>query len=52
MEYECIGDMPNVVFPQGTVVVDDELFVFYGGADKVCSVAKINLKKFIEELIK
>ncbi|HFE64325.1 MAG TPA: glycosidase, partial [Caldithrix sp.] len=34
-EYECIGDMPNVVFPEGAVVVGDELLVFYGGADKV-----------------
>lgn len=28
MEYECIGDMPNVVFPQGMVALGDELIVF------------------------
>lgn len=50
-EYECIGDMPNVVFPEGAVVVGDELLVFYGGADKVCSVAKINLEEFINKLL-
>jgi predicted GH43/DUF377 family glycosyl hydrolase len=51
-EYECVGDMPNVVFPQGAVVLSEDLHVFYGGADKVCSVAKINLKKFIGGLTK
>jgi predicted GH43/DUF377 family glycosyl hydrolase len=51
-DYECVGDMPNVVFPQGAVIVGEELLVFYGGADKVCSVAKINLEKFITELLK
>jgi len=52
MEYECVGDMPNVVFPQGMVVVGDELIVFYGGADKVVAVSKIHLNKFIESLLK
>ncbi|MCD6115479.1 glycosidase [bacterium] len=51
-EYEYIGDMPNVVFPEGAVVVGDELLVFYGGADKVCCVAKTNLKKFVTKLLK
>jgi len=51
-DYECVGDMPNVVFPQGAVIVGEELLVFYGGADKVCCVAKTNLEKFITELLK
>ena len=51
-EYECIGDMSNVVFPEGAVVLGDELVVFYGGADKVCCVAKTNLKEFITKLLK
>jgi len=38
--YEVEGDVPNVVFPEGVVVIGDELLVFYGGADKVCCVAK------------
>ena len=33
--YEVEGDVPNVVFPEGVVVIGDELLVFYGGADKV-----------------
>ena len=50
-DYECVGDMPNVVFPQGAVVVDGELLVFYGGADKVLGTARANLNKFVDDLL-
>ena len=50
-EYECIGDMPNVVFPEGAVTLGDKLLIFYGGADKVCCVAETNLKEFINRLL-
>jgi predicted GH43/DUF377 family glycosyl hydrolase len=49
--YERCGDVPNVVFPEGVVVIGDELFVFYGGADKVCCVAKTRLDKLIDYLL-
>lgn len=48
MNYEKEGDIPNVVFPCGTVVIDKKIFIYYGGADKVVGVATIK----IEELIK
>ncbi len=50
-EYERIGDVPNVVFPEGAVVIGDELLVFYGGADKVCCVASVRLDKFVDHLL-
>ena len=31
--------MPNVVFPQGAVVLNGVLYVYYGAADKVCGLA-------------
>jgi predicted GH43/DUF377 family glycosyl hydrolase len=40
-----------VVFPEGAVVIDDELFVFYGGADKVCCAASVSLNKFVDYLL-
>ena len=40
--YERIGIVNNVVFPCGTVVFQDQLFIYYGGADKVIGVATIN----------
>jgi predicted GH43/DUF377 family glycosyl hydrolase len=49
-EFERIGVVPNVVFPEGAVIIKDELRVFYGGADKVCCVAGVPLKMLIEAL--
>ncbi|MDY7079460.1 MAG: glycosidase, partial [Chloroflexota bacterium] len=51
-EYERIGDMPNVVFPEGAVVIGDELFVFYGGADLVCCAASVHLDEFVDYLLR
>jgi len=50
-EYEKEGDVPNVVFPTGAVVVGDELLVFYGAADKVCCVASANLNDVLDYLV-
>ncbi len=48
--YEVEGDVPNVVFPEGVVVIGGELLVFYGAADKVCCVASVGLDEFIKGL--
>jgi len=50
-EYERIGDVPNVVFPEGAVIVGDELLVFYGAADKVCCVASVRLSQLVNGLL-
>lgn len=49
--YEVEGDVPRVVFPEGAVVIDDRLLVFYGGADKVCCAASVRLDRLVEELL-
>jgi predicted GH43/DUF377 family glycosyl hydrolase len=49
-DYETVGDVPNVVFPEGAAVIKDELKVFYGGADKVCCVANAPMKLLTESL--
>jgi len=48
--FERVGLVPNVVFPEGAVVVNDILKVFYGGADKVCCVASVPMKLMLEAL--
>lgn len=50
-DYELEGDVPNVVFPAGIVVIDNKLIVFYGGADKVCCAASVDLDEFIDDLL-
>ena len=49
--YELEGDMPRVVFPEGAVVLGDELIVFYGAADKVCCAARAPLGALLEWLL-
>lgn len=47
-DYEKIGDVPNVVFPCGAVILGKKLFIYYGGADEVCCVATKNLNDILE----
>ncbi len=49
--YEVEGDVPNVVFPEGAVVIGDELLVFYGGADKVCCMAHVRVRDLLDHLL-
>ncbi len=49
--YERVGQVPNVVFSCGMVERDDELFIYYGGADSCLGVAKIPLKKLLQILL-
>jgi predicted GH43/DUF377 family glycosyl hydrolase len=49
-DFERVGVVPNVVFPEGAVVVKDDLKVFYGGADRICCVASVPMKLLIEAL--
>ncbi len=51
-DYEVNGDVNNVVFPTGVLVKDDELFVYYGTADKYCGLATIKLSEIVDELLK
>ncbi len=47
---ERTGVVANVVFSCGAVVIDDTLFVYYGGADTVIGVATSPLKDFLYNL--
>jgi len=51
MPYEKEGLVNNVVFPCGAVVIDGQLFVYYGGADRVIGVATVELSKLLEGLL-
>ena len=44
--------MPNVVFPEGAVVKGDELFVYYGAADKTCCLATCKLDELVDFLLR
>jgi predicted GH43/DUF377 family glycosyl hydrolase len=46
-DYECVGDVPNVVFSCGNVKLDDQVIVYYGGADKVLCGASYELNELL-----
>ena len=47
LDWEVNGYVPNVVFSCGQVVIGDELFVYYGGADTAIGVAKIRMDEIV-----
>ncbi len=47
-EYEKKGLWPNCVFPTGNVLVGDEVFIYYGAADKYCCAATAKLRDLID----
>ncbi len=49
-EFERIGDVNNVVFPCGAVIVKGTLFVYYGGADKVVCVATADVSELLAQV--
>ncbi|MGB3113168.1 MAG: glycosidase, partial [Candidatus Omnitrophota bacterium] len=49
-DYEKNGVVPNVTFSCGAVVIDDTLFVYYGGADTVVCVATAKIKDVLNLL--
>ncbi len=51
-DYEKLGDVNNVVFPTGTVIIDKKLLLYYGGADRVCCVASTDIDELIEHILK
>jgi predicted GH43/DUF377 family glycosyl hydrolase len=51
-DYEKFGDVDNVVFPTGTAIFDDRLYIYYGAADKSIAAISLVLKDLIKELVK
>ncbi|MDI9483807.1 MAG: hypothetical protein QM315_11570 [Bacillota bacterium] len=51
-EYELIGYVNNVVFPEGAYINNGTLFVYYGAADRYIALAKIGIDELLTELDK
>jgi beta-1,2-mannobiose phosphorylase / 1,2-beta-oligomannan phosphorylase len=48
--WEQKGDVDNVVFPTGTLIKDDILYIYYGAADKLIAAKSIPLKNLLDTL--
>lgn len=51
-EYEVTGFIPNVIFPSGALVYNNNLGVYYGAADTRVCLATCPLDELLEELTK
>jgi predicted GH43/DUF377 family glycosyl hydrolase len=43
LDWEINGHVPNTVFSCGQAIMEDEIYVYYGGADTAIGVAAINV---------
>lgn len=51
LSWELKGEVNNVVFPTGTALFDDTLYIYYGAADKRIACASLSVKALLEELV-
>jgi predicted GH43/DUF377 family glycosyl hydrolase len=49
-EWELRGEVNNVVFPTGTALFGNTLFIYYGAADTSIACASLSLSALLEEL--
>jgi predicted GH43/DUF377 family glycosyl hydrolase len=50
-EWELYGEVNNVVFPTGTAIFGNTLFIYYGAADTQIACASVNLSELVAELL-
>jgi len=50
-EWELNGEVNNVVFPTGTSLFGNTLFIYYGAADTVIASASVNYTGLVAELL-
>jgi len=50
--WERRGQVDNVVFPTGTAIFGDKLYIYYGAGDKYIAAASLNITDLLDELLK
>jgi predicted GH43/DUF377 family glycosyl hydrolase len=51
LDWELKGEVNNVCFPTGAIVVEGILYIYYGAADERIGVASVNLMQLLNELL-
>jgi predicted GH43/DUF377 family glycosyl hydrolase len=49
--WELRGEVNNVVFPTGTALCGDKLYIYYGAADTLIACASVSLSALVTELL-
>jgi predicted GH43/DUF377 family glycosyl hydrolase len=52
LPWETTGYVNNVIFPTGTALFGNDLYIYYGAADESVGVASVKLDKLLSELLK
>jgi predicted GH43/DUF377 family glycosyl hydrolase len=50
--WELTGEVNNVCFPTGTILIDDILYIYYGAADEQIAVGEVSLSALLKELLR
>ncbi len=50
-DWELKGEVNNVCFPTGSIVVEDTLYIYYGAADEQIACASLSLSALLKELL-
>ena len=50
-DFEKVGDVGNVIFPTGTAIFGERLYIYYGAADKRIAAVSVNLNSLLKELL-
>jgi predicted GH43/DUF377 family glycosyl hydrolase len=50
-EWELKGEVNNVCFPTGTVLIEDTLYIYYGAADEQIACASVSLSALLKEIM-
>lgn len=51
LDWELKGEVNNVCFPTGAVLIDDTLYIYYGAADERIAYASVSISGLIKELM-
>jgi predicted GH43/DUF377 family glycosyl hydrolase len=50
-EYELHGNVDNICFPTGAVILNDTLYIYYGAADEHIACASVSVTELLKELL-
>lgn len=50
-EWELKGEVNNVCFPTGAIVIEEDLYIYYGAADEQIACATVSLPVLLQELL-
>lgn len=51
-DWELSGDIKNTVFPTGSAIFGNDLYIYYGAADERIAVAKVQIDDLIRDVVK